>query len=167
MLRFRNPRTQRFRIAMGAAMFAALAGAPLVLGLTRPAPDAGPAEAPGIVGAYAHGLSSMGTAGMIALPLALLFCSWLIAGQNREVSRRYLAKGARRRRNLLEAARTLAIIFGGVGLIVGSLSGLYAAMMTARPDLFLGPPIPFFSFSLAIPCLLGGGVLYAAGRINR
>lgn len=169
MLRFRNPRTQRFRIAMATAMFAALAGAPLILGFTRPQSTASlaPAEVPGFIGAYANGLTAMGTAGLVALPLALIFCFLLIAGQSREVNRRYLAQGARSRRNLLETARTLAIIFGGVGLIVGSLSGLYAALMVARPDLYLELPIPFFTFNLAIPCLLGGGVLYAAGRFNR
>jgi hypothetical protein len=166
MLRFRKPRTQRFRIAMGAAMFAALAGAPLFLGLTRPALPA-PQPEPGVAGLYVHGLNSMGVAGMVAMPLALLFCFWLIAGQSREVGRRYLNPGARNRRNLVENARTFAIIFGSVGIIVGSLSGLYSAMMVARPDLYMELPIPFFTFSLAIPCLLIGGALYAAGRINR
>ena len=152
---------------MGAAMFAALAGAPLILGLTRPAPGAAPAEVPGFVGVYTHGLTSMGVAGMVALPLALIFCFWLIAGQNREVGRRYLGPSARGRRNLVENARTFAIIFGGVGIIVGSLSGLYAAMIVARPELYYELPIPLFTFSLAIPSLLIGGALYAAGRINR
>jgi hypothetical protein len=166
MLRFRKPRTQRFRIAMGAAMFATLAGAPLFLGLTRPALPA-PQPDPGIASLYAQGLNSMGVAGMVALPLALLFCFWLIVGQTREVGRRYLNPGARNRRNLLEGARTFAVIFGGVGIIVGSLSGLYAAMIVARPELYFDLPVPFFTFSLAIPCLLIGATLYAAGRINR
>ena len=167
MLRFRNPRTQRFRIAMGAAVFAALAGAPLVLGLTRPAPTATPSEAPGIIGVYTHGLTSLGVAGIVAGVLGLMFCIGLMAGQNRQVGLRYLGKSARGRRNLVEGARTFAIIFGSVGIIVGSLSGLYAAMMVARPDLYEELPLPFFTFSLAIPCLLIGGALYAAGRINR
>ena len=166
MLRFRKPRTQRFRIAMGAAMFATLAGAPLFLGLTRPALPA-PQPDPGVAGLYAQGLNSMGVAGMVALPLAFLFCFWLIVGQSREVGRRYLNPGARNRRNLLEGARTFAVIFGGVGIIVGSLSGLYAAMIVARPDLYFELPIPVFTFSLAIPSLLIGGALYTAGRINR
>jgi hypothetical protein len=166
MLRFRNPRTQRFRIAMGAAMFAALAGAPLVLGLTRPAEPAAQLD-PGIVGVYTHGLTSLGVAGIVAGVLGLIFCIGLMAGQSRQVGLRYLGKSARNRRNLVESARTFAIIFGSVGIIVGSLSGLYAAMMLARPDLYVELPIPFFTFSLAIPCLLIGGALYAAGRINR
>ena len=122
---------------------------------------------PGFVGVYTHGLTSLGVAGMVAGAFALLFSFWLVAGQNREVGRRYLGPSARNRRNLVENARTFAIIFGGVGIIVGSLSGLYAAMMVARPDLYVELPIPFFTFSLAIPCLLIGGALYAAGRINR
>jgi hypothetical protein len=40
-------------------------------------------------------------------------------------------------------------------------------MMVARPDLYRELPLPFFTFQLAIPCLLIGGVLYAAGRVNR
>ena len=167
MLRFRNPRTQRFRIAMGVAMFATLAGAPLILGLTRPAPSATQSDVPDIVGVYTHGLSSMGVAGMVAGVLGLLFCIGLMVGQNRLVGLRYLGKSARGRRTLVEGARTFAIIFGGVGLIVGSLSGLYAAMVVARPEVYFDLPIPFFTFSLAIPCLLIGGALYAAGRINR
>jgi hypothetical protein len=166
MLRFRKPRTQRFRIAMGAAMFATLAGAPLVLGLTRPALPA-PQPDPGVAALYANGLHSMGVAGMVALPLALLFCFWLVLGHSREVGRRYLNPGARNRRNLVENARTFSVIFGGVGIIVGSLAGLYAAMTVARPELQLELPIPVFTFSLAIPSLLIGGALYAAGRINR
>jgi hypothetical protein len=156
---------------MGAAMFAALAGAPLLLGLTRPAEEPAKAvvtsEVPGVVGLYANGLTSLGIAGLVALPLAMIFAIWLMAGQQREVNRRFLGKGARNRRNLIEASRTLAIIVGSVGLIVGSLAGLYAAMMTARPDLKYELPIPFFTFELAVPCLLIGGALYAAGRLGR
>jgi hypothetical protein len=36
MLKFRTRRTSRIRIAMGASLFLALAGAPLLLGVTRP-----------------------------------------------------------------------------------------------------------------------------------
>jgi hypothetical protein len=170
MLRYRNSRIQRFRIAMGVLMFGALAGTPLVLGLTRPAAEAGAAsvpQVPGVVGAYAHGLTSLGLAGLVAGTLGLIFCLCLIAGQQREVNRRWLQQGARNRHNLLEGSRTLATIFGAVGIIVGSLAGLYAAMMAARPDLRYELPIPGFTFDLAVPCLLIGGVLYAAGRLGR
>ena len=91
MLKFRNPRTQRLRLAMGGLMFAALAGAPLVLGLTRPAPEAKATietDVPGMVGVYTHGLSSLGVAGLVALPLAMIFAVWLMAGQARDVKRR-------------------------------------------------------------------------------
>ncbi|HEV7693232.1 MAG TPA: hypothetical protein VGO52_20530 [Hyphomonadaceae bacterium] len=147
-------------------MFATLAGMPLFLGLTRTALPA-PQPDPGVASLYANGLHSMGVAGIVALPLAFLFCFWLIAGQSREVGRRYLNPGARNRRNLVENARTFSVIFGGVGIIVGSLSGLYAALIVARPELYSDLPIPVFTFSLAIPSLLIGGTLYAAGRINR
>jgi hypothetical protein len=155
---------------MGALMFAALAGAPLVLGFTRPAETAGEAiahDGPGFVGVYTHGLTSLGVAGTVAGVLALIFALWLMAGQRREVNRRWLQQSSRNRRNLVETARTLGIIFGSVGIIVGSLAGLYAAIMVARPDLYMELPIPFFTFSLAIPCLLIGGAMYAAGRIGR
>ena len=170
MLRYRNSRIQRFRIAVGVLMFGALAGTPLVLGLTRPAADAGPAslpEVPGAIGVYARGLSSLGIAGMVAGALGLIFCLCLIAAQQREVNRRWLQQGARNRHNLREGARFLATVFGAVGIIVGSLAGLYSAMMVARPELYWNLPIPSFNFGLAIPCLLIGGLLYAAGRINR
>ena len=155
---------------MGALMFGALAGTPLVLGFTRPAADASPAalpQVPGVVDAYARGLTSFGVAGMVAGALGLIFCLCLIAGQQREVNRRWLQQGARNRHNLLEGARILATVFGAVGIIVGSLAGLYAAMMVARPDLYRELPLPFLTFELAIPSVLAGAVLYAAGRVNR
>jgi hypothetical protein len=170
MLRYRDSRIQRFRIAMCTLMFGALAGTPLVLGLTRPPSEGGPAalpDIPGVVGAYAHGLTSLGVAGLVAGILGLIFGFCLIAGQQREVNRRWLQQGARNRHNLLEGSRTLATIFGAAGMIVGSLAGLYAAMMAARPDLRDELLIPGFTFDLAVPCLLVGGVLYAAGRLGR
>ncbi len=166
MLKFRARRTNRIRIAMGASLFLALAGAPLLLGFTRPSPGAA-TELPQLVGVYVSGFSSLGLAGLVALPLALLFSVWLMAGQRRDVNRRWLQQTARNRRNLVETGRTLAIIAGSVGLIVGSLSGLYATFIAARPDLQYELPIPFFTFEFAIPCLLIGGALYAAGRIGR
>ena len=69
--------------------------------------------------------------------------------------------------NLVEDARTLAVILGAAGLIIGSLAGLYAGMIHARPDLIERFPLPFLTPGLAISCLLGGGLLYAAGRIGR
>lgn len=159
-------RTRRLRIVSGASLLLLLAGLPLALGLTRP-PEGAAGETPGIALAYASGLASLGWAGLAAGILAAAMAFWLILGQRREVHRRYLGSGARRRHNLNETARTLAIIFGGAGLIVGSLSGLYAAMIQARPDLYWGLPLPFFTAQLALACLLGGGALYAAGRIGR
>src|SRR5262245_42518891 len=113
MLKFRTRKTQRLRLFMGGLMFAALAGVPLFLALTRPSDTTTPAVAH--PSAYAQGLDALGVAALVALPLALIFCPFLTAGQAREVSRRYLAKSARTRRTLLESARTLAVIFGSVG----------------------------------------------------
>lgn len=159
-------KTRRLRIASGATLLLVLAGLPMLLGLTRPAASDHP-DMPGVVRVYATGLNSLGVAGLVALGFALAFALWLIAGQRREVGRRYLGKNARSRQNIIETLRTLAIIFGAAGLIVGSLSGLYSAMMHARPDLYVELPLPFFTVELALICLTLGGGLYAAGRIGR
>jgi hypothetical protein len=159
-------RTRRLRIISGASLLLFLAGLPLVLGLTRPQ-EPGLGEMPGIVVVYASGLASLGWAGIVAAVLAVLLGGWVIQSQRREVHLRYLGANARRRHNLTEISRTLAIILGAAGLIIGSLSGLYAAMMHARPDLYASLPLPFLTPQLALACLLGGGVLYAAGRVGR
>lgn len=162
----RTRKTNRLRMLFGAALFLVLAGAPLLLGLTRPSP-ADPADVPRTVDVYATGLASLGVAGLVAIPLAMIFALWLIAGQHREVNRRWLQQHARNRRNFVETARSLAVIFGAAGIIVGSLAGLYAALVTARPDLYDELPLPFLNFQLAIPCVIFGGLVYAAGRIGR
>ncbi len=159
-------RAKRLHIISGASLLLVLTGLPLVLGLTRP-PEPGLGETPGIVVVYAKGLASLGWAGILAAVLAVVLGGWVILGQRQEVHRRYLGANARRRHNLTETARTIAIIFGAAGLIIGSMSGLYAAMMHARPDLYYSLPLPFFTAELALTCLLGGGALYAAGRIGR
>lgn len=161
----RFSRTKRLRIISGATLLLFLAGLPVLLGLTRPATGEG--DPPGVMLIYTHGLSSLGIAGIVALGLAVVFSLWLLAGQHQEVNRRYLGKNARRRHSTVATLRTVAIIVGGAGLIVGSLSGLYAAMMHARPDLYYSLPLPFFTAELAWIGLIGGGVLYAAGRIGR
>lgn len=162
----RYSRTKRLRIISCATLLLFLAGLPVMLGLTRPAPG-GEAEAPGVVLVYTHGLSSLGIAGLVALGLAIVFAIWLIAGQRQAVNRKFLGRNARRRHNFVEASRTVAIIVGAAGLIVGSLSGFYAAMMHARPDLYYSLPLPFFTAELAMIGLFGGGALYAAGRVGR
>lgn len=159
-------RAKRLRIISGASLLLVLTGLPLLLGLTRP-PEPGLGDTAGIVGVYALGLSSLGWAGILAAVLAVLLGGWVILGQRQDVHRRYLGANARRRHNLTEISRTLAVIFGAAGLIIGSLSGLHAAMMHARPDLYASLPLPLLTAELALTCLLGGGALYAAGRIGR
>jgi hypothetical protein len=163
-MRFSRPK--RLRIISGATLLLLLAGVPVMLSLTRPAPGMS-AEAPGVAMVYTSGLSSLGIAGLVACGLAIVFSLWLIAGQRQEVHRKYLGRNARRRHNLVATARTLAVLFGAAGLIVGSLSGLYAAMVHARPDVYYQLPLPFFTAQLALIGLLGGGALYAAGRFGR
>lgn len=163
-MRFSRPK--RLRIISGATLLLLLTGLPALLGLTRPAPGI-EAEAPGVAVIYTTGLSSLGVAGLAAFVLAVVFGFWLIAGQRQEVHRRYLGRSARRRHNLVATLRTLAIIIGAAGLIVGSLSGLYAAMIHARPDAYYQLPLPVFTAQLAMIGLLGGGCLYAAGRLGR
>jgi len=163
-MRYRDPK--RLRIISFASVLLVLTGLPAIVGLTRLAPD--PAGAPpGIVTTYTSGLSALGGAGLAATGLAILFGVWLFISQRRDVGRVYLMASARRRRNLVEDARTLAVILGASGLIIGSLAGLYAGMIQARPDLVERFPLPFLTPGLAIGCLLGGGLLYAAGRFGR
>ena len=159
-------RTRRLRIVSGATLLLFLAGLPVLLGLTRPGNGAA-GEAPGVALVYTHGLSSLSIAGLAAICLAVVFALWLIAGQHQEVNRRYLGRNARTRHNTVATLRTLAIILGGAGLIVGSLSGLYAGILQARPDLYTRLPLPFFTAELALICLIGGATLYAAGRLGR
>lgn len=159
-------KTRRLRIISGASLLLILTGIPALLGLTRPAEGIA-TETPGIVRVYTSGMSSLGTAGLVAFAFAVVFALWLLAGQRQEVNRRFLGKNARRRHGAVATLRTLAIIIGAAGLIVGSLSGLYAAMIHARPDAYNQLPLPFFTAQLALIGLLGGGALYAAGRIGR
>jgi hypothetical protein len=161
----RRHRTRRYRFFMVGSL-AALAVSPLVLLWTRPRPGVA-AEVPGVVDVYASGLNSLGVAAFVALPLAVVFLLWLLAGERREVNRKYLNQGARDRVNFVAFLRTMSIILGATGIIVGCLSGLYAAMIAARPDLQYELPIPFFTFQLALYSLLGGGALYAIGRVGR
>lgn len=159
-------KTRRLRIISGASLLLILTGIPVLLGLTRPA-DGIATEAPGIARVYAHGVSSLGIAGIAAFGFAVVFALWLLAGQRQEVNRKFLGKNARRRHNAVATLRTMAIILGAAGLIVGSLSGLYAAMIQARPDVYNQLPLPFFTAELALISLLGGAALYAAGRLGR
>lgn len=163
-MQFRRPR--RLRIISGASLLLLLTTVPLALGLTRPS-NAGIGEPPGVVAVYASGLASLGWAGFAAAALAFVLGALLIRSQRQDVHRRFLGESARRRHNLAETSRTFAVILGAAGLIVGSLSGLYAAMMQARPDLATSLPLPFFTAEFALTALLGGGALYAIGRIGR
>jgi hypothetical protein len=161
----RRHRTKRLRVFMVGSL-AALAVSPLVLLWTRPRPGVA-TEVPGMVQVYASGLNSLGVAALVALPLAVIFLLWLMAGERREVNRKYLAQGARNRVNFAASLRTMSIVLGASGIIIGCLAGLYAGMIAARPDLQYELPIPFFNFQVALVSLLGGGALYAIGRLGR
>ncbi len=156
-------KTRRLRIISGASLLLLLTAIPLSLAITRPAPGT-PGDAPEFVVAYAAGLSSLGVAGMVAFGLAALFLVCLLNGQSHHFGEKYVG---RRRRNIDKSLRSVAIILGSAGLIVGSLAGFYAAMMHARPELYSRLPLPFLSAELAIACLFGGALVYAAGRIGR
>lgn len=163
-MRFRDPK--RLRIISGATLLLVLTSVPVLLGLTRPAPGH-EASAPGIVKVYTSGLTAMGWGGWIALGFAVLFGLWLIAGERQQVARKFLAPSSRRKRNLVEIPRALAIIFGAAGIIVGTLSGLYTAMIGARPDLLAYLPPPPLSISMAVTSLVVGAAVYTMGRIGR
>lgn len=154
---------KRFRLATGALLLLLLISTPLAFGLWRPA--TAPGELPGVLGLYASGISSIGAAGWIALPLGLAFGLWLVVGDRRRRNG-VLSRRARNRQNSIEAVRTLAIILGGAGIIVGSLSALYALLRATAPDMVVEPYLPL-TFGLAIPCLLGGALAYTAGRFWR
>lgn len=160
-------KTRRLRIISGATLLLILTGLPVYLGLTRSLPGSGGDEMPAVLVVYSRGLGSLGMAGAFSLGFAVIFSLWLVAGEHDAVNRKYLAQNARRRHGLVATLRTFAIIIGGAGLIVGSLSGLYVAMIQARPEAYNQLPLPFFTTQLALYCLIGGGLLYAAGRIGR
>lgn len=156
-------KTRRLRIISGASLLLLLTGIPAWLGLSRPGTSI-MGDASEFALAYAEGLSSLGVAGIVAFAFAAIFSLWLLNDESHHIGTRYLG---RRRRNILESLRTVAIIFGAAGLIVGSLAGLYAAMIHARPDLYYELPLPFFTAELAYIGLLGGGLVYAIGRLGR
>ena len=156
-------KTRRLRIISVASLLLLLTTVPVFLTLTRPA-HGSTDEAPEFVAAYATGLSSLGLAGLVAFGLAALFFVWLLNSQSHHVGQKYVG---RRRRDFDKSLRSVAIILGSAGLIVGSLAGFYAAMMHARPDLYSRMALPFLTAELAIGCLLVGGLVYAAGRIGR
>ena len=163
-MRYRDPK--RLRIISVASVLLILTGVPVFIGLTRWFPD--PAgEAPGIMTTFTSGLASLGLASLVATILGGLLGLALFISQRRNVGRKYLMASSRRRRYLVEDARFFAIVFGVTGLIIGSLAGLYAAMLHARPDLARQFDLSFLTPQLALGCLLGGGLLYAAGRFDR
>lgn len=156
-------KTRRLRIISGASLLLILTGVPAWLGFSRPGAST-MGDASEVFLTYAAGLSSLGVAGFVAFAFAVMFSLWLLNDEAHHVGTRYLG---RRRRNIVESLRTLAIVFGAAGLIVGSLAGLYAAMIHARPDLYYELPLPFFTAKLALVSLFGGGLVYAAGRLGR
>ncbi len=156
-------KTRRLRIISGASLLLLLTGIPAWLGFSRPGASV-MGDASEIFLTYADGLSSLGIAGFAAFAFAAIFSLWLLNDEAHHVGARYLG---RRRRNIVETLRTMGIVFGAAGLIVGSLAGLYAGMIHARPDLYHELPLPFFTAELAFICLLGGGLIYAAGRLGR
>ena len=154
-------KTRPLRIISGATTLLILTGLPVYLGLTRSFESSSDNELPGILVVYSHGLSALGMAGAFSLGFAVIFSLWLVAGEHDAVNRKYLGQNARRHHGLI------ATVTGGAGLIVGSLSGLYVAMIQARPEAYDQLPLPFFTIQFALTCLIGGGLLYAAGRIGR
>ena len=96
-------RTNRLRIVLDAGVLFLLAGAPILLGATRPGSGAH-ADVPGMLDVYTSGFHSLGVASMVALPLAMLFALWLMAGERRLVNRKYLHGNARRPRQLRRLA---------------------------------------------------------------
>lgn len=163
-MRFSRPK--RLRTISVTLVLLVIVGLPAALAVGRFLPGA-EQKPSGVFAAYTSGFTSLGVAAIAASILAAVFALWLVANQRHQVNRRFLAHSARRHHGLVEISRMLAIILGTAGLVIGSLFGLYAALIHIRPELQNELPLPLFTPQLALTGLIGGGVLYAAGRIGR
>lgn len=163
-MKFRGPK--RLRIISAASLLLLLTTLPLALVLLRrpPASDAAFAD---VALVYTSGLASFGWIGPFAALLAVGLAAWVFMGQRRQIHLRYLGEGSRRRHGLAAYSRSAAIVVGSAGLITGSVLGLFAALTQFRPDLHAHLHLPAVAAPLALTCLIGGGLLYAAGRIGR
>jgi hypothetical protein len=163
-MRFYKPK-RRTRLMLAGGLLLVAMATPLAVDLAHPHSILHGGR-PDTVGVYASGLTALDTAAIVALPLAVIFALWLIRGEQREVNVRILNQRARDRQNLINGARTLLVVGGVAGLIVGSLAGIYATLVALRPDLAAmpGPPL---TFGLALACLAGGSLAYALGKIGR
>jgi hypothetical protein len=163
-MRFYKPK-RRTRLMLAGFLLLVAMATPLAVDLAHPHSFLRGAR-PDTAGVYAAGLTALDTAAIVALPLAVIFAMWLIRGEQREVNVRILNQRARNRQNLINGARTLLVLLGGAGLIVGSLASIYAIVAAIEPDLAVAQGLPF-TFGLALPCLAIGGLAYALGKIGR
>jgi hypothetical protein len=167
-MRFYKPKRRTRLLLAGFLLLVAMA-TPLAVDLARPDSFLRGQRADA-AGVYAAGLTALDTAAIVALPLAAIFALRLIRGEQREVNVRILNQRARNRQNLINGLRTLAVLLGGAGLIVGGLVSIYAVMAMIEPGLPAMPRLPFafgFGFGLALPCFAIGGLAYALGRLGR
>ncbi|MEP7210622.1 MAG: hypothetical protein ABI740_07275 [Alphaproteobacteria bacterium] len=162
-MRFYKPK-RRTRLMLAGFLLLVAMATPLAVDLAHPSSLHG--VRPGTVGVYASGITALDTAAIVALPLAAIFVLWLIRGEQREVNVRILNQRARNRQNFINGLRTLLVVGGGAGLIVGSLAAIYAILTAIEPNLAVMRAFPL-TFNLALPCLVAGGLVYALGKIGR
>jgi hypothetical protein len=150
------------RQVIGASAVILLACAPLIA-TQAPAASSGQTAADTLT---TFSLKAFALAGWVALPLAIVFALCVLASQRRDVALRILNQNGRNQRNFLETARMVATIGGCASIIVGAISALYARVLAIRPDLIPAPHLPL-TLPLAFACLVGGGLIYALGRIGQ
>ena len=162
-MRFYRPK-RRTRLMLGGCLLLVAMATPLAVDIAHS--KISPQPHPDAVGVYASGLTALDSAAVVALPLAVIFALWLIRGEQHQVNVRILDQRARDRQNFIDGARTLLVVLGGAGLIIGGLGALYATLSAIRPELAAGPGLSF-SFKFALPCLAVGGLAYGLGKIGR
>ena len=162
-MRFYKPK-RRTRLMLGGCLLLVAMATPLAVDFAHS--NFSPQPRLDAVGVYASGLAALDTAAVVALPLAVIFALWLIRGEQHQVNVPILDQRARNRQNLINGGRTVLVVLGAAGLIIGGLGALYAALSAMRPELAAAPGLPF-SFKLALPCLAAGGLAYGLGKIGR
>ena len=110
------------------------------------------------------GLRALDSAGLAALGLGLAFSLLIVLGERRLRDRKFLGRRARGGSGV--TLRSLLVILGASGLIVGALAVLNSVLMAVLPHIASSAPLPL-TFPLAVPMLLVGGLVYVAGRFER
>lgn len=109
------------------------------------------------------GFHALDGAGWAALGFGLAFALGIVVAERRRRDRKFL--GRRARGGLKSTLRSMLVIAGAAGLIVGALAVIYASLLAVLPGL-VPAPLPL-TFQVALPALLISSLAYAAGRFER